>query len=95
MVLDKETKDFITKSNICLHKEITTQINKLLVTPLNEKFNFVYQRFDDMEKRLDKIESKLNIVEKDTKIIPDVFEMLETDGDNIANLTARVDKLDS
>lgn len=73
MVLDKETKDFITQSTISLNEEITKKINKMLVIPLNEQFEFVYKRFDDVEKRLDKIESTLNIVEKDTTIIPGLF----------------------
>jgi len=94
MALDQDTKDFIINSNKLLYKETVDQINTILVKPLNEKFDYVYKRFDDVERRLEKIESQLNIVGKDTKIIPKIFIMLESDGVDIAKLATRMDKLD-
>ena len=70
-------------------------LNESLIKQLNKNFTHVSNRFDDMDKRLSTIESKLNIVQKDTNIIPDIFGLLEKDGDDIAELTKRIDGLEN
>lgn len=83
--IDAETKEFVIKAIQLLNKDLISQINK--------SFEHVSKRFDDMEKRLESIESSLKFVSKDTQIIPKIFNVLEEDGLNIAELTTRVDKL--
>lgn len=84
MSLDKESKDFIVKAVKLLNEDLIKQVNI--------SFDHVSKRFDDVDKRLESIESRLNMVSKDTQIIPKIFNILEEDGDDIANLTARIDK---
>ena len=87
MALDEETKQFIVKA--------VDTLNESLIEQLNKNFNHVSNRFDDVDKRLSTIESKLHIVQKDTNIIPDIFGLLEKDGDDIAKLTKRIDGLEN
>ncbi len=53
------------------------------------------KRLDDIEQRLERIENNIQSVKKDTEIIPNIFEILHTDGDDIAKLTTRVTKLEN
>ena len=95
MVLDQETKDFMVKTADMFNQNLVKQLNANLITQLNKNSEHVGKRFDDMEKRLETIESRLKIMHGHTEIIPEIFTLLENDGNDIAKLTARIDKLDS
>ena len=85
--MDNETKEYIVKAFKVLNHDVIININK--------NFNMVARRLDDLDKRLETIESRLNGISKDTNIIPDIFNMLEDDGKDIAHLTKRIDKLEN
>ena len=87
MTLDQEDKKYIVKA--------VMMANRNLIKQINTNFEHISKRFDDVEKRLESIEGRLNLMSKDTQIIPKIFDVLEEDGNDIANLAARVDKLDS
>ena len=95
MTLDKATKDFVVNTSLTSSQRIIKLINDHLVVQLNKHAEHSARRFDDIDKRLEQIEARLEIMNKDTKIIPDIFTILEVDGRDIAELATRVDKLDS
>lgn len=80
-----------------------------LVENLNKVNSHTCKRLDDIDQRLGKIETRLvnveqkigtvesNIssVKRDTEIIPNIFEILHTDGEDIATLTTRVSRLEN
>ena len=74
--------------------EIVTVAQNDLVNKINTNFDHMSKRFDDVNNRLECIESKLKIVHKDTQILPDIFEILENDGRDIARIVTRVDNLE-
>ena len=87
------------------HRAVThAEFNKFaedLIGHLNEVFEYTFKRFDDLEKRLIRVEDRMNTmdsnitsVKKDTTIIPDIFELLETDGEDIAKINSRVSELE-
>ena len=65
MPLDKETKDFIMKSNMVVYKKLIEQINKDVMQPIRKMSINFSNRFDDIEKRLDAIEARLKIMSRD------------------------------
>ena len=79
-----------------------------LVGNLNKVHTHTCNRLDDIEQRLEKMEQKLGSVDqklgsveanlkyvkRDTTIIPDIFELLHTDGEDIAKLNTRVSYLE-
>lgn len=72
-----------------------------LIDQLNDTFKYTFRRFDDIENRLIRVENQLHTMEshmssvkKDTTIIPNIFEMLETDGEEIAKVKSRVADLE-
>ncbi len=66
-----------------------------LTSSLNKVHSHTCKRLDDIEQRLERIENNIQSVKKDTEIIPNIFEILHTDGDDIAKLTTRVTKLEN
>ncbi|MYB46288.1 MAG: hypothetical protein F4X71_00910 [Cenarchaeum sp. SB0662_bin_33] len=84
------------------------EFTKNLIDQLNDVFNYTFHRFDDLEDKLVNIQTRLvnvenqlhmmktdvSSVKKDTTIIPNIFEMLETDGEDIAQIKSRVADLE-
>ena len=74
-------------------KDLTDQLNKV--------FAYTFKRFDSLEERLIRVENQLSTVQdhvssvkKDTEIIPKIFEVLETDGEDIARMKLRLELLE-
>ncbi len=95
MVLDQETKNFMMKTADIFNQNLVKQLNDNLIKLLNKNSEHTGKRFDDIEKRLETIESRLKIIHGHTEIIPQIFTLLEDDGNDIAKHTARINKLDS
>ena len=55
----------------------------------------IIRRLENIDSRLEKIESKLDIVSKDTKQIPEIFQLFEIDGEEISKLRERVNNLEN
>ena len=80
-----------------------------LVTHLNKVNNHNCRRLDDIERRLDSIERRMGDftksidtiegnmthVKRNTELLPDIFAILHEDGDAIAKLTSRLEKLEN
>ena len=78
-----------------------------LFATTNTRFDSIAKRLDDLEKRINDLEKKIDgntktlsdiqnkvvDVKKDTALIPPIFELLELDGEDIAKLNTRIDKL--
>ena len=76
---------------------------------LTSNADYVFQRFDALDNKLDSLDSKISevektlsyvqgkitLVKKDTELIPPIFEILHTDGQDIAKLNIRVKKLEN
>ncbi len=74
------------------------QFNKFmesLTESLNKVHSHTCKRLDDIEHGLEKIENNIQSVKRDTQIIPNIFDILHTDGEDIATLTTRVTKLEN
>ena len=83
-------------------------IYTLLITT-DKKFDHMAKRLDDIEKRMKELKDKIegntetlsqiqgNVtdVKKDTALIKPIFELLEQDGEDIAKLNTRINKLDN
>ena len=83
MALDEETKNYLAKIVVNLASAIDKNNVHLL------------KRLDDIESRLQRIESNIFSMSKDTKQIPQMFELFEIDGEDIAALKSRVNSLEN
>ena len=106
MSLDKETQDFIKTTIEESQKNLMLQLNKWNTHLCNRfdgiqnRLEIIESRIESIKKRTETIESRLESIEsriigvaKDTDILPDIFEILEGDGKDIAKLNIRVDEI--
>lgn len=75
------------------HEELLEFLNENLIISLNDKFNFVYRRFDDIDESIKRIDGTMKSIDGKTDVMPTMFKLLKTDMTATEKLTKRVDKL--
>ena len=73
-----------------VHSQTCSRLDKI-----DDRLGRMDDRLINLENGLGKIESNITSVKRDTAILPDIFEILHTDGEYISQLTTRINKLEN
>ena len=62
---------------------------------IERRLDSIERRMGDFTKSIDTIEGNMTHVKRNTELLPDIFSILHEDGDAIAKLTSRLEKLEN
>ncbi len=96
-----ENKPLTTKQFNGFINDLVEHLNKVhsqtcrRLDDIDQSLQKIEIRITNVEQKIGVVESNISSVKRDTKSIPDIFDIPHIDGDDIAKLTTRVNKLEN